>query len=800
MASPSVSTVNGNLFDKISFYLLLVLGFLIPFFFVPAVVMPVAVSKAILVSLIVPIAFIIWILRCLKQGEVTIPNTPLVWASLLLSILYFISAFFSPAFGVSFIGQGFEIDTFYWMVLMTALLVVVPVFFTTKGEIFNFYGVFWISTLFIVLYQGIRLILGGDFLSLGVMQGSVAAVVGSWNDLGVFFGLTSLLSLVTLHFFGNRGVVRLVEYVALLISLFFIAVVNFTVVWWALALWSVALIVFSLPFKNLTQGFMGKVVRQSLQQITPAAIVFLISVAFLTLGNFTGDTDLRLRDRIPASLGVSHIDARPSWQGTLSIALDTLKSDPLLGAGPNQFVRQWNLFKPLVVNDTIFWSTDFAFGVGLIPSAFVTLGLLGLVAWLFFLGAFLKEGYRFLQGNNTDLVSQFLSSSMFAGAAYLFLISIFYVPSIALFTLAFFFAGMFLSSLAVQGSLTTRTFAFASNPAVSFVSVIVLIILLALSAASLYLGGEKAASAYFLNRGVSLFNSGGELLGAEKNIHRAVVIGGGESAYRAYSDISLIQLVALVNQTKVTPTDVERASFEKYLSQALQAAREAVAINPVNYQNHAALARVYETLIPLRIPGSYESAKKSYEDALSYHPANPALYLQLARLEIVNNNQVAAREYISQALRLKKNYSEAIFLLSQLEVASGNTKKAIEVLTAAAPLDPNNPAIFFQLGLLHYNAKSFKDASTVLERAVQIESSYANAKYFLALSYFELGRIKDSTALFESIQAANPENKEVGAILTNLRSGRAPLSNIKSPTSSGTDRAPLPSSGASVPR
>ncbi|KKW05574.1 MAG: hypothetical protein UY39_C0056G0002 [Candidatus Kaiserbacteria bacterium GW2011_GWC2_49_12] len=39
------------------------------------------------------------------------------------------------------------------------------------------------------------------------------------------------------------------------------------------------------------------------------------------------------------------------------------------------------MYKPLGVNFTEFWNVDFYSGVGFIPTSFVTVGLLGVVAW-----------------------------------------------------------------------------------------------------------------------------------------------------------------------------------------------------------------------------------------------------------------------------------------------------------------------------------------------------------------------------------------------------------------------------------
>ena len=156
----------------------------------------------------------------------------------------------------------------------------------------------------------------------------------------------------------------------------------------------------------------------------------------------------------------------------------------------------------------------------------------------------------------------------------------------------------------------------------------------------------------------------------------------------------------------------------------------------------------------------------------------------LARLENTNGSTKEAKRHIGEALKLKSNYTDAIFLLSQIEVAEGNLKGAIQSVEAGTVIDPNNPIVFFQLGLLRYNNKDYKGAVSALEQAIALDSSYANARYFLGLNYDKLSRRSDAVAQFEIIQKTNPDNEEIKLILTNLKAGRGPFVNGKPPIDS----------------
>ena len=67
-----------------------------------------------------------------------------------------------------------------------------------------------------------------------------------------------------------------------------------------------------------------------------------------------------------------------------------------MGTGPNTFVYDWLKFKPVAVNNTIFWNARFSSGFGYLPSMTATTGLLGIAAIIFFLIIFLNYGRKAL--------------------------------------------------------------------------------------------------------------------------------------------------------------------------------------------------------------------------------------------------------------------------------------------------------------------------------------------------------------------------------------------------------------------
>jgi tetratricopeptide (TPR) repeat protein len=198
-------------------------------------------------------------------------------------------------------------------------------------------------------------------------------------------------------------------------------------------------------------------------------------------------------------------------------------------------------------------------------------------------------------------------------------------------------------------------------------------------------------------------------------------------------------------------------------------------------------------VVPLKIEGAYEAAMTNYEKAEKYAPQNPSLELLQARLDLAAGNVDKARQHIAQALKLKENYTEAVFLLSQIEASQGNLAEAIKQAQSAAVLAPNDPVVYFQLGLLEYNDNKFSDAAKALERSVILADDYANARYFLGLSYYELGDKDRAIEQFKKLSELDPESSEVKMILSNLNAGLSPLAGAQPPLDEAPqDRDELP--------
>lgn len=765
--------------DKASFFVLVAALFLSPLFFWPAQTFPFQFGKAYLAIGATILAAIIWIVGRLRAGSIVLPYHAAFFGGAGVIIALFLSTIFSIGVKTSLLGNGSEITTFGFLTIMFVLTFLVFWQNRTKDRIFYTYLALFASFLILAVFHLLRLAFGADFLSFGIFTSAISNTVGKWNDLGIIFGLGAILSLITIELVSVKQALQWALYAVLTFSMLFLVLVNFTSVWVAVALFALMLFLYEAVYAR-KEGGEGE---KKMLPITPLVVFLIAAILVIPVGRVAQSQSLRtvgmvLNDRIAPAFNILHLEVRPTWGSTYDVTKAALATDPVFGVGPNHFMERWLQHKPAAVNNTPFWNADFAYGIGLLPTLFATTGLLGVLSWVIFLGLFLYAGFRAVFSRIADSFSRYLVFSSFFSALFLWLFAFLYVPSIVPVFLCFIFTGIFFGSLAQAGLLKTKEFVFVDNPRAGFATMLILVFVLVLSVVTLYVYTSKFSSAKLFQQGVYAFNVQGNVAEAEAYFQKAVEKSSLDTYYRFLSELSLIKMNNLLSQPAAQTT--QQAAQQELMTifgQAKQYAESAVDASGTNYQNWLALGRVYEALVPLKLDGAYGLAVASYDNALTWNPRSPEIYLTRARLEVANGDRVKAREYVGKALEQKNNYTEAVFFLSQIEVAEGNLPQAIKSVEASIFLSPQEPVLYFQLGILKYNTKDYKGAVEALEQATLLNRDYANARYFLGLSYDRLGRSKDAVAQFEDILRMNPGNEEVKSIIDNLSAGRAPFTN-----------------------
>lgn len=760
----SASTTKESKLDRSVFFIILSLAFLIPMFFIPQAMLE--VSKSVLISTLVTIAFFLWLVARMKDGKFTFPKSLILLSGFALPITFLVSGIFSEVPRVSLLGLGYETGTFATILTLFLLMFLASIFFQQQTRIFYLYSAFLISFVITFLFQvGVTILAAFSLLPAKFLAAIPANLIGKWADLAAFFGLILILSLIAIELIALRKSLKVFLSVVIGLSLFSLILINFSLLWIIIGFLSLVVSVYALSFSPEN----SKEAKSPLARKFPVVSfgILLISLLFV-LGSGTVN-DLRSRF-IPINIPTETI--RPSWQGTLEVGKNALLKDPIFGIGPNRFSNTWLSYKPAGVNQSTLWNVDFDAGVGLIPTFAITTGAIGIIAWLFFLAFFLYRGFTAVLSLAVGKISHYLLFSSFLGAVYLWIVSMLYVPNIAIFSLAFLMTGVFVAALVETGIGKNYDFSFLKDPRTGFISVLFLVLFILGTITGGYILFQKFLSVVFFQNGLAASQQG-NINKTLSSISRAASFSEYDVYYRNLSAVNIARLNSILSQKGVSQ-DTIKADFQSESRFAITNALRARDLDPTNYQNWVALGNAYETLAPFGVADAHEEAKKAFDMAISLNQKSPALLLARARLDLEKDKE-SAKTYIAQALALKSDYTDAIFTLSQIQADEGNLGSAIASVEVASVISPNDVGVFFQLGFLRYKNRDWQGAISAFERAIELSPSYSNARYFLGLAYDKAGRTRDAIVQFQTIQTLNPDNSEVRDILSNLRAGRDPL-------------------------
>jgi len=769
-----IETKTKNKLEGLSFYILLIVLFIVPLAFIPSIYTSQDVVKTSIISFGVLLSVIIYSISTFKNRTLSLPKGAVAYSMIAIAISIILSTFNSSNFEKSFIGQGFEIGTASFLLLMIlSSFFVARLVSKNKERMLNIYAAILLSSLVVIIFQVTRIILGAEFMTLGILSSVASTVVGKWYEFPILTAVVLILSYLGIKFLSLGKGLKSLLYVIFIGSGFILISANVVFIWYAIVIiFSMLLVYEYFSHKSQEKGVKG--FFEKLSFLTLAVII----ISILSIWN-TG----KIGSTLTKSLSLEQTEIYLPWQMTVDVASNTIKESPLLGAGPNRFVNQFLKFKPAGINPTQFWSVEFTTGFGTVPSFTVTQGILGFIAWILFLIFFTRYGILALKKTN-DQFKKFAVTSSFLATAFLWLVNIVYTPSHVIIFFTFIFTGLFLSTLVSEGLMSYKVIPIDSNSKNKNYVSILLVTILVLEILWIGLYAKKILAVSYFHAGIKELNTTRSIETAEAKFNKALSLSRSDIYYQALSEIDAMKINDLASQLQKEQKDADSKISEnigKLVSEAFEYTNKAVAIDPTNYYNYTAQARISEIGAALKIPNALENAKTAYVNAITFNPYNPLLHLNIARLEASQNNLAEAQKFIGNALTLKQNYLDAIFLLSQIQVSNGQIKDAIVSTQVATQINPQNALLFFQLGFLQYNDKNYTDAVTSLQKAITLNDQYANAKYFLGLSYSRLGKNAEAIAQFEDLIKTNPESEEVKFILENLKFGKSPFADAQPP-------------------
>lgn len=773
-----MTTMKRFSFDSATVWILALVAFLTVVAFIPGSSVSLFGTKATILAAGSLLALIAFVVSRLVRGNIVFPPLALLGTVWLVPLAYGISTLFSgvnPMMGL--FGVELETDTLGFMLALAAFATLFALalrqathyalFFKAAGAAF---AVIVVAQIGFIVASRVNPAISG-----------VTNLVGSFSDLAFIAGLAVVLSLLAMRFLTLSSKLKMALWAAIVAGLLIVVLANALLVWILIGLVALALFIEAVMKRRAagdgdldgastysSEDDAEGAASESARFLGAPLVTLLISLFFLMGGSAIGNA-------VAGSLGISVIDVRPSWQSTFDVGSHTYASSPLFGSGPGTFSEQWLKFRDRSLNSTVFWNVDFTSGIGLIPTSFITTGILGVLAWLAFLGFFLYSGVRALLFRlPADPMMRYVSLASFTGAAYVLIASLFAAPGPAVLVAGFAFLGVFISSLRFGKGRLDWGIVFSKSPRVGFAVVFLLTLLLLASVGSLYAVLSRYVS-YVAYGDAAKALAAGSLDEADAAIERSVSFAPSERAYQLAATSGMARMQRIAADNSIAPS-VAQQQFQAALSSSVNAGLAATKLGPNDYQNWVVLGSVYQSVAGLGIQGAYDSATAAYQKALELNPTTPILPYVISQLEIGQGKSAEAEAALKESITLKNDYIPAIILFSQLEVQLGKATEALQLSEAAAYFAPNEPSVLFQVGILRSGTGDTAGAVAALSRAVELNPQYANARYFLGAMYAVQGKYPEALAEMQAVAAMSEENAAaVADDVAALEAGRNPF-------------------------
>lgn len=331
---------------------------------------------------------------------------------------------------------------------------------------------------------------------------------------------------------------------------------------------------------------------------------------------------------------ISMLDYKSSW----SIAIDSLKTKPLLGFGPSNYSQAFTRFKPVEFNNRVNWDMRYIQGSSTLMTIVTEIGLLGIIITLFILFNSLKK---------TEL-----KEPLYVSFAILTL-GLLLLPMSPSFYIIFFIM-LAMRSDAKDGKLAF----FIKRYAISLFSIPVILSLLVAG----YLYGMAFYADILFTKSIKEVNNG-QGIKAYDLVNKALSINRYSDKYHLFSAGINLALAENIAQKGNELTDKDKETISNLIQQAIAEGKAAVSVNPQKSSNWDALAGIYQTIIAYA-KGADQFAVQALNQAIALDPTNPLLRIKLGGLYYSLGDYQSAIEVFKLAILAKPDFANAHYNLA----------------------------------------------------------------------------------------------------------------------------------------
>jgi len=350
--------------DRIIEYSIYLLIFAIPLFFLPLTRGILEFNKQAVLLFLTMIALVAWLGKVLYKGKVEFSKSFLSIPIAIFLIIYSLATIFSQYRYGSLVGMQGREGLSLLSIISFILVYFIIVNNFRKKQVLNSVWLILISTGFAAIFGVFQMFGKFIFPWLETQAGSFNSI-GTLNALGIFLALS--LSLVAcLLITRGKSILKIFLVILGAFILFALLLVNYWGVWIGLMVSMGLILAFAIT----------QIKKLDFRRLVFPMIILILVVLFY----FSKVSPITLN--VPA-------EVMPSIGASWNIDKATLQEKPLLGSGPGTFAFDYAEFKSPDLNETDFWNVRFNKAFSQVLTMIATLGILGILSWLFLIGSYI---------------------------------------------------------------------------------------------------------------------------------------------------------------------------------------------------------------------------------------------------------------------------------------------------------------------------------------------------------------------------------------------------------------------------
>jgi tetratricopeptide (TPR) repeat protein len=373
----------------------------------------------------------------------------------------------------------------------------------------------------------------------------------------------------------------------------------------------------------------------------------------------------------------------PSFSNDWSIAVDALKDSPLFGVGPGNYLTAFNLFRPMVYNNTDLWAIKFTTSRSFYLTLLTETGMLGAAGIiLLILSLYRNLKTDFKEKRLVKWGSPFNPNTI--SLLLLLLLLVFFPATLLLYTAVFIIlatvtkTSLTTLNLKAQGADESQSRVASRLPAMLIGLPVILAVLVFDYQASRVLAAEytfrRAVNALAKNEAQLTY----DLMISAINLNPRV-----DRYHSTYSQVNLALANSIAGGENIT--DQDRTSIAQLVQQAIREAKAAVALNLVRAGNWLVLARTYQAIMPLA-QGADLFAVQTYSQAVALDRFNPNIRIALGGVHYARGDYDTAIRVFELATATKPDHANAHYNLAFALRDKGELDRAINEMTLVLSL------------------------------------------------------------------------------------------------------------------